>query len=187
MHSKPDKLFQVKAHGIGNPEFNFTMNCILPGGFIEWEYSNREGLNQLTVKNTIFDAAKIQITLPLISTPFEAKAINMKKVTLKCMTQANHQLIGMAWQLQCISSCDCGKYRLDGSAAIISMKKNNRGQLKPRFKVEQCVPCPVGADYNSEHPSPLPDYWGYSHKEEGSEWLDVLKTTAILKVNTAIP
>ena len=158
-------FFQLKWVVLEILDSTFTMNCILPGGFIEWEHSNKEGLDQLTVVNTIFNAAKIQITLPLISTPFKASAIQMKKLTLKCKTQAKHQLIGMAWQLQCLPTCNHGKYRSDGPAAVISMRKSKRGQLKPKFKVEQCLPCPVGADCNSDHTSPLPNYWGYSHKE----------------------
>ena len=117
------------------------------------------------MKDTVLDAERILITLPLISTPFGADAIDVDNVTLRCKTQAKHQQIGVDWELQCVASCDGGRYRSDIKSTEISLKKNERGQLKGKSLVSPCVPCPVGINCDDEGPLPLPNYWGYTDKE----------------------
>ena len=143
----------------------FSMSCILQKGFIEWSQPYNKEHNKLAMKDTVLDAERILITLPLISTPFGADAIDMDNVTLRCKTQAKHQQIGFDWELQCVASCDGGRYRSHIKSTEISLKKNERGQLKGKSLVSPCVPCPVGINCNDEVPSPLPNYWGYTDKE----------------------
>ena len=149
----------------------FTMNCILQRGFLEWKYPYNKEHNKLTLKNTVLDAKNIPITIPLISTPFGAEAIDIvQKVILRCRTQAKHQQIGIGWELQCIDSCNRGNYRSNRKAADISVKKRKIDLRKPRLitksdKGELCVQCPVGANCEEENPAPLPNYWGYKQKD----------------------
>ena len=158
-------FFQLKQVAMEIIHSIFIMTCILPEGFIKWGPTDGKGLAELRVKNTIFDVAKISVNQPLISSPFGSEEIDMENVTLKCMTRAKHQLNGIIWDLKCVSTCVYGKYRSDGPAAVISMEKNKKGQLELKSKEERCLSCPVGADCNSEYPSPRPNYWGYRHKE----------------------
>ena len=143
----------------------FSISCILQKGFIEWSQPYNKEHNKLTMKDTVLDAERILITLPLISTPFGAKAIDVENVTLRCKTQAKHQQIGVGWELQCVASCDGGRYRSDIKSTEISLKKNKGGQLKGKSLVSPCVPCPVGINCDDEGPLPLPNYWGYTDKE----------------------
>ena len=167
---RPEKCKQNSFLNLRNVKLEvvnsaFRMSCILQKGFIEWSQSYNKEHNKLAMKDTILDAKRILITPPLISTPFGAKAIDVENVTLRCKTQAKHQQIGVDWELQCVASCDGGRYRSDIKSTEISLKKNERGQLKGKSLVSPCVPCPVGINCNDEVPSPLPNYWGNTDKE----------------------
>ena len=165
--SNQTHFFRLKEVALEVKKSSFKMNCILQRGFIEWEYTYKTQQDKLTVTDTVFDAENMAITLPLIATPFGVESIHMKNVTLKCKTQAKHQRIGIAWELQCIENCDRGFYRANRQLAIVSMntiKRDQKTKLKRDFKRRTCVQCPVGADCNEKQPSPLPNYWGYYHK-----------------------